>query len=105
MEYALGLEPKQRDAASQLPVHSLQTSGGFKYLTLTYRRPIDGRPDLIYLVGVSGDLIDWNDSPSVTTLLSVTPGSDGKETVIVRDNVSTANQSGHFIRLMARTAN
>ena len=102
LEYALGLEPKQHQLPALLPTSSIESSSGQNYLTLRYRRPINGRPDIAYTVQVSGDLINWASGPSATTNVSITSNGDGTETVVVRDNTPVGGSRG-FVRLLIAT--
>ncbi len=95
MEYALGLEPKQHADPARLPGVIVESD----YLALRYRRPVNGRPGLLYTVQVGGNLSTWTSGPSATTLVGITSNGDGTETVIVRDNVPISGEGQRFIRL------
>ena len=99
MEYALGLEPKLYGPAGHLPAVYMERINGLNYLALRYRRPLDGRPGLVYTVQVSGNLLGWTSGPTATTVVGILPNGDGTETVSVRDNLPTGNQSQRDIRL------
>jgi glucose/arabinose dehydrogenase len=99
MEYGLGLEPKSAGPLDRLPSSGIETDEGTPYLTLRYRRPVGGRPGVLYTVQVSEDLAAWSEGSGATTTVSVTPQGDGTETVIVRDNVPVAGDDRRFLRL------
>ena len=99
MEYAFGLEPKLYGPAGHLPAVYMERINGLDYLALRYRRPLDGRHGLVYTVQVSGNLLGWASGPTATTVVGILPNGDGTETVSVRDNLPTGNQSQRYIRL------
>lgn len=99
MEYALGLDPKQAAVGALLPAVYTEQISGVDYLALRYRRPMNGRPGLAYVHQVGGDLLAWASGAAATTLVAVTPNSDGTETVSVRDNLAMSSQTSRFIRL------
>ena len=95
MEYALGLDPKQAAVGALLPAVYTEHIGGLNYLAMRYRRPMNGRPGLAYVHQVGGDLLAWASGAAATTLVAVTPNSDGTETVSVRDNDRAYRQVFH----------
>lgn len=99
MKYALNLTAKVNGTGG-LPTESTTSTGGQRYLTLTYTRPVTDA-DISYFVEVSGDMQTWNSGSGATATVSTTNSTDGKtQTVVVRDLTaasSTARQ--RFIRL------
>jgi hypothetical protein len=57
LEYGFALNPAQRDSAA-LPAITIVNDGGVRRLEVLFVRPPD-RPDLMYTVEVSSDLITW----------------------------------------------
>jgi hypothetical protein len=93
IKYALGLNPTQSVVSSQLPIGSIQSSGGQPYLTLTVNRATEPT-DVTYIVQVSSDLRNWVSGPANTVTLANTTGQ-----LVVRDNTPVSAASARFIRL------
>ena len=99
LKYALNIDPTA-DAARGLPTTSLATSGGKRYLTLTFTRVI-AATDLVYTVEVSSDMDAWCSGPECTLETSVVDNPGGKtQTVTVRDLTPLEDSGGRrLIRL------
>ena len=93
IKYALGLNPTQVVASSQLPIGSLQSNSGQSYLTLTVNRAAEPT-DVTYIVQVSSDLQNWVSGSSNTVTLANTASQ-----LIVRDNTPVSAAPARFIRL------
>lgn len=94
-EYAFGFDPKGLNA-SGYPISSIQTVGGSKYLTLTYRR-VPGATDVIYTPQSGAVPGTWDGVPVLVG--SPVSNGDGSETVTYRDSVPV-NQAGVTKRFM-----
>jgi hypothetical protein len=93
IKYALGLNPTQVVASSQLPIGSLQSNSGQSYLTLTVNRAAEPT-DVTYIVQVSSYLQNWVSGSSNTVTLANTASQ-----LIVRDNTPVSAAPARFIRL------
>lgn len=93
MKYALGLEPKS-PATTGLPIHGRTRIGGKTYLTLTFTRQ-RALTDILYVVQVSNDLINWQDGPLQTVRVD-----DGTtDTATYRDLTAREDSPRRFMRL------
>ena len=98
MKYALNLNPKVNGSAS-LPTESITSTGGSRYLTLTYTKVV-AATDIMYLVEVSGDMQTWSSGSGATATVSSTTSPDGKtQAVVVRDLTAQSSAGKRFIRL------
>jgi hypothetical protein len=98
LEFALGLNPNQRETSQQGLAPSLIESAGNKYLVLSYRHRVS-EPLLQYIVEVSPDKQAWNSGAGVVVELSRTPLGGGFETVTQQDLVPVTPANPRFIRL------
>jgi hypothetical protein len=95
VKYALGIPPHQPG----LPLVSVQTFGGLKYLTLTYTHD-KSATDVALSVQVSGNLTQpWNSGLGYSIEVSRTDNGNGTETVVTRDLVPVISANQRFIRL------
>ena len=96
LEYALGLDPRSREAANRRPITDTQTG----YLRLTFTRPRPAPSDIIYEVEVHGSLAtgSW-----VVVPFDGPPNDNGNgtETLSARDTAPTTG-GPRFIRLRVR---
>lgn len=119
LEYALGLDPRLRNAGTDLPgirtdvisgslenashsgsqvqlfgVPTADLIGGKRYLAFTVYRQAGIRPDVDYIVEVSADLVTWNSGdPYTVTVL------DTAETLEVYSAASLDDVPSQFMRL------
>lgn len=93
MKYALGLDPANPAAASELPSIATSPDGGASYLTLTVPRQSE-RSDVDYVVEVSPDLVTWQSGAGHTVMLEATATR-----LIVRDAIPLTGGAKRFIRL------
>ena len=99
LKYAFGLDPAQ-PSPLLLPQASAETEGTSSYLTLRYRQlMVPG--NLIYQVGVSGDLVTWDYSESQIEQIGLpVPTGDGvTEEVTVRLTVPLETIEQGYLRL------
>lgn len=98
LRYALGIGAHQRGQAG-LPVVSLPSYSGTKYLTLTYVRD-QFAAGVTCTVQVSAGLNgSWNTGGASLIEVSRTDNGNGTETVVTRDNVPATGSAHRFLRL------
>jgi uncharacterized repeat protein (TIGR03803 family) len=98
LKYALNLNP-MANGVGGLPQASMISSGGNKYLTLSYTQVISAT-DITYIPEVSGDMHTWNSGVLYVAPVSVTPNACGvTETVVVQDLTPAGTGTPRFIRL------
>ena len=98
LEYALKLNPKQRNSPSPLTLSEV-VDAGQRYYAYSFRRRV---PDLgiSYQPEIATDLTGWSSAPA--NLVPFGPPSDngdGTETVTYRSTVPSANATQQFFRL------
>jgi len=93
VKYALGLNPMVPASPNQLPVGSVQQSGGQNHLMLTIPRAAQAT-NVTYIVEVSSDLQNWSSGPPYTVTLTNTP-----TLLVVRDNTPVPTAAERFMRL------
>ena len=98
LEYALGLNPRQPDAASARPTVAISTG----YLELTFIRRNDAG-DLSYVPEVSDDLLTWHSGPGYLEEVSVTPLDAQRDWVTVRDLTPISAAATRFARVRLQT--
>jgi hypothetical protein len=99
MEFALGTDPTTPDAKNALPAAGTTTISAQSYVTLSYQRPSGGALGVTYIVEENSDITNpngWSNANVVQD--SVTPGSGGLETVVMR-YTNPIGSGGAFLRL------
>jgi hypothetical protein len=94
VEYALGLNPRQPDAASARATADI--SGGYLELTFLRRHDVG---DLSYIPEVSDDLLTWYSGPACLDEVSVTPLDEQRDWVTVRDLTPVSTAQTRFARV------
>jgi hypothetical protein len=97
VEYALGLNPlsAKRDG---VPTGGIEAIGDVNYLTLNVAKNPDAA-DVVFMVEVSDDLINWNSGNEHTTTLE-----NSLSLLRVRDNTPLVQADRRFIRLRVEPA-
>lgn len=99
-EYALNKDPNSADA-SPLFTQQLEPidNTSDQLLVVTYHRRIE-RPDVEYVLGVSDDLTQWDESPAELQEASVTPDENGITETVRTDVLAPLSHFDHkFVRL------
>ena len=97
-EYAYGLDPHVKDAATAAPQVSLVHYGDGSSLTVTYTYNTQAT-DLAVVVETSSDLVTWAGGSGVTHTVSTTDLGNNVERLVVRDLVTTADDARRFLRV------
>ncbi len=100
LEYAFAGDP----ASGSSPVMTLarDASAPAGNLTLSYRRPAGGRPDVSFVLQFSTSLHDWTDVTAITP--SITDNLDGTETVRYEHLETVSGISGERTLFRVRAA-
>ena len=98
VEYGIGSNPRVPNAGPSALI--IPDGAGDRRLTFVYTRP-SGLPGIGYRVEVSEDFVSWDSLPA-----SEVASSNGRETVVVRDSVTSSGAARRFMRLhVERTGN
>ncbi len=96
LKYSLGLNPLLPEILSIIP--EFVTVDDKDYLAITYPENVDAT-DVVNIVEVSGNLLDWDSGPTFTTVVS-SIRSGNIRMVTVRDNYPYTNETPkRFIRV------
>jgi hypothetical protein len=98
MEFALTLNPFNREASSAGVISDLVEVNGKKYLTLTFRQ-LKNAAGIQYLPQVSGDKQTWLSGAGAVQLLSATDLDAQTQSVSYQDLTPIETQSPRFMRL------
>lgn len=99
-EYAMNKDPNLADA-SPLFTQQLEPidNTSDQLLVVTYQRRIE-RPDVEYVLGVSDDLVLWDESPAELQEASVTPDENGITETVRTEVLAPLSHFDHkFVRL------
>ncbi len=101
LKFAFGLDPERPDPQG-VPQAAIQEFGGERSLTLKYRQ-LMAPGNLIYSVGVSSNLVDWDYSEEEIEQVGLpTPTGDGlTEEVTIRLALPLDGSTRRFLRLKA----
>ena len=97
-EYAYGLDPNVKDAASAAPQIALAPFADGQSLTATFTHNT-AASDVALIVEVSEDLVTWTSGSGVTATISTTDLGNAVERLVVRDLVTTATAARRFLRV------
>jgi hypothetical protein len=98
LEFALGLDPGQREAIQQAVNPGLLDMAGNKYLWLTYKHRVN-EPLLQYIPEVSVDKQAWSSGSGSLTEIGRSPLGAGFETITQQDLTPVTPDHPRFIRL------
>jgi hypothetical protein len=97
-EYAYGLDPLVKNAASAAPQVALAGYGDGSALTATFTKNLPAT-DVALAVEVSEDLVTWTSGDAATQTVSTTDLGSNVSRLVVRDLATTNSSARRFLRV------
>jgi len=103
LEYAFGLDPLTGPGVSPVNLVLIGGEEGNTHLGLSFSRAVTAS-DLVYIVEVSIDLVNWSSGGELVEIVDVREGTDGTETVTVCLHQPVGESPYPYIRLRVSRA-